>query len=523
MQRNPAKFPGLRAHTNNPFVKTPKLVPLLTLALSFAAHRPADAAVKLPALFSDHAVLQRSIAVPIWGTADPGEEVTVSLAGQTQTTKAGADGKWKVALQPLKEVESLTLTVKGTNTLTVNDVAVGEVWVNSGQSNMAFTLKGDINAEAAIAAANDPQLRFFAVATNASDTPLSEVPGKWVITNPGSAPLFSAVGYYFARELRKTLKVPVGMLSTSVGGTPAEAWTSHEALAANPDLKSIFEAQDAAIKGWPAALEKYQKNEPKILEAWQANVEKAKTAGSTAPRKPAPPEDPTKNKRRPSAPYNAMIAPLQPYGIRGAIWYQGEANSQRGKEYRTLFPTMIADWRKAWGEGDFPFFFVQIAPHQGQMPELREAQLLTSQTVPHTAMAVITDFGEATNIHPKHKEPVGTRLSLAARALAYGEKIEYSGPTFDSLRVDGGKAVLKFQHADGLMAKDGELKGFTIAGEDKNFVPAKAEIKGDTVTVSADQVTKPVAVRYGWAKVPDVNLYNGAGLPASPFRTDVEK
>ncbi|MEP6673209.1 MAG: sialate O-acetylesterase [Chthoniobacter sp.] len=504
-------------------MKTSRLAPVLALALSFAAARHVEAAVKLPALFSDHAVLQRGIAVPVWGTADPGEEVTVSLVGEPQTTKAGADGKWKVSLPAMKAADSLTLTVKGTNTLMVNDVAVGEVWVNSGQSNMAFTLKGDINAEAAIAAANDPQLRFFAVAANASDTPLSEVPGKWVITSPGSAPLFSAVGYYFARELRKALQVPVGMLSTSVGGTPAEAWTSHEALAANPDLKSIFEAQDAAIKGWPAAVENFHKNEARLTAAWQANVEKAKAAGSPPPRKPVVPEDPTKNKRRPSGLYNAMVAPLQPYAIRGAIWYQGEANSQRGKQYRTLFPAMITDWRKAWGEGDFPFFFVQIAPHQNQTPELREAQLLTSQTVPHTAIAVITDFGEPTNIHPKHKEPVGTRLSLAARALAYGDKIEYSGPTFDSLRVDGGKAVLTFQHAAGLVAKDGELKGFTIAGEDKNFVPAKAEIKGATVTVSADAVTKPVAVRYGWTNVPNVNLYNGAGLPASPFRTDVEK
>ena len=504
-------------------MKTSQLAPVLALALTSVLFPQAQAAVKLPALFSDHAVLQRGMPLPIWGAADADEEVTVTLADQTQTTKAGADGKWKVILKPLKEAESLTLTVKGTNTLSVNDVAVGEVWVNSGQSNMAFMLKNDANAQATAAASNDPQLRFFAVSANASDTPLDTVPGKWVSATPASSPTFSAVGYYFARELRKTLKVPVGMLSSSVGGTPAEAWTSHDALAANPELKAIFEAQQSAMKIWPQAVENFQKNEPKLMEAWQAKVEKAKVAGQVLPRKPAAPEDPTKSKRRPSGLYNAMIAPLQPYAIRGAIWYQGEANSQRGKQYRTLFPTMIADWRKAWGEGDFPFFFVQIAPHQNQMPELREAQLLTSQNVPHTGMAVITDYGEATNIHPKHKEPVGTRLSLAARALAYGEKIEYSGPTFDSLKIDGGKAVLKFQHAAGLTAKNGELKGFTIAGEDKNFVPAKAEIKGDTVTVSADEVTKPAAVRYGWANIPDVNLYNEAGLPASPFRTDVEK
>ncbi|HSI14395.1 MAG TPA: sialate O-acetylesterase [Chthoniobacter sp.] len=504
-------------------MKTSKLAPILVLSLASILSSQALAAVKLPALFSDHAILQRGMPLPVWGTADPNEDVTVTLADQTQTTKAGADGKWKVVLKPLKEAESLTLTVKGTNTLTVNDVAVGEVWVNSGQSNMSFPLRNDASAEASAAASADPQLRFFTVGANASDTPLETVPGKWASASPTTSPLFSAVGYYFARELRKALKVPVGMLSSSVGGTPAEAWTSHEALASNPELKAIFEAQETAIKTWPQAVENYQKNEPKLIEAWQARAEKAKVANQPIPRKPVSPEDPTKNKRRPSGLYNAMIAPLQPYAIRGAIWYQGEANSQRGRQYRTLFPAMITDWRKAWGEGDFPFFFVQIAPHQAQLPELREAQLLTSQNLPHTGMAVITDYGEATNIHPKHKEPVGTRLSLAARALTYGEKIEYSGPTFDSLKIDGGKALLKFQHAAGLTAKDGELKGFTIAGEDKNFVPAKAEIKGDTVTISAEQVSKPTAVRYGWANIPDGNLYNEAGLPASPFRTDVEK
>jgi sialate O-acetylesterase len=502
-------------------MKTPRLLPFLTLTL--AGLSSAVAEVKLPALFSDHAILQCGQPVPVWGTAEPGEEVTVSLASQTASTKADADGRWKVSLKPLKEAENLTLTVKGKNALTVNDVAVGEVWLASGQSNMAYRLTNDASAAATIAASADPQLRFFTVGGNTSDTPLAEVPGKWLAADAQNSGGFSAVAYYFARELRKALKVPVGVLHSSVGGTPAEAWTSRVGLESNPELKAIYEAQEAAIKGWPAALERYQQNEAKALEKWQADSEKAKAEGKPAPRKPAPPGDPTKGTGRPSGLYNAMIAPLEPYAIRGAIWYQGEANSGRAKQYRTLFPAMIADWRKAWAQGEFPFFFVQIAPHQGMSPEIREAQLLTTQTVPHTAMAVITDWGEATDIHPKHKEPVGTRLALAARAQVYGEKIEDSGPTFDSLKIDGGKAVLKFKHAAGLTAKDGELKGFTVAGEDKNFVPAKAEIKGETVIVSAEGVAKPVAVRYGWANVPEVNLYNAAGLPASPFRTDVEK
>jgi sialate O-acetylesterase len=221
--------------------------------------------------------------------------------------------------------------------------------------------------------------------------------------------------------------------------------------------------------------------------------------------------------------YNGMIAPLQPYGIRGVIWYQGESNAGRAEQYRKLFPALIADWRKTWNAGEFPFLFVQIAPYRGVPPELREAQLHTAQTVPRTAMVVITDFGSASNIHPPQKEPVGQRLALTARAIAYGDKIEYSGPIFESMKVENGRVIVKFQHAAGLMSKDGPLKGLTIAGEDGRFVPANAEIAGETVIVSADAVPNPVAVRYGWANVPDVNLYNGAGLPASPFRSDAPK
>lgn len=505
-------------------MKTPRLIPLFVFTASIASLPSAWAEVKLPSLFSDHAVLQRGQPVPVWGTADAGEEVSVSLAGQTQNTKAGVDGKWKVSLKPLKEAENLTLTVKGKNTLTVNDVAVGEVWVASGQSNMAFRLSRDANAKAAAEAATDPQLRFFTVGANSSDTPLTEVASKWIPSDPKAAENFSAVAYYFARDLRAALKVPVGILHSSVGGTPAEAWTSRPALETKPELnKPLSEAQEAAVKGWPAALERYKQNEAKILENWKTATEKAKADGTPPPRKPAPPEDPALSKNRPSGLYNAMIAPLQPYRIRGAIWYQGESNSGRGAQYRTLFPTLIADWRKVWDQGDFPFFFVQITPHQGMSPEIREAQLLTVANVKNTAMAVTTDCGDAKDIHPTRKEPVGSRLALAARHKTYGEKIEYSGPSFESLKIDGGKAVLKFSHAGGLQAKDGELKGFTVAGEDKNFVPAKAEIKGETVIVSAEGVAKPVAVRYGWTNVPEVNLYNSAGLPASPFRTDVEK
>jgi sialate O-acetylesterase len=505
-------------------MKSSRVLPILALSISFVRLPSAHADVKLPALFSDHAVLQRGQAVPVWGAADAGEDVSVTIAGQTQTTKAGADGKWKVSLKPLKEAESLVLTVKGKNTLTVNDVAVGEVWVASGQSNMAYRLLRDANVAAATAAATDPQLRFLTVGTKSSDTPLTDVNSTWVASDPKSAETFSAVAYYFARDLRKKLNIPVGIIHSSVGGTPAEAWTSREAIEANETLKKeLNDAQQKAIEGFPAAAEKYKTNEAKLLEDWKVAAEKAKAAGKPEPRKPAAPVDPAKSNNRPSGLYNAMMAPLQPYGIRGVIWYQGESNSGRPEQYRTLFPVMIADWRKVWNQGDFPFLFVQVAPFNFMSPEIREAQLITLDKSTNTAMAVITDVGDANDIHPKQKEPVGGRLALAARALAYGEKIEYSGPLFDSLKVDGNKAVLKFKHGAGLAAKDGPLKGFTIAGEDKKYVPAKAEIAGDTVVVTADSVTKPIGVRYGWANFPEVNLYNGAGLPASPFRTDAPK
>jgi sialate O-acetylesterase len=266
------------------------------------------------------------------------------------------------------------------------------------------------------------------------------------------------------------------------------------------------------------------------LKAWNEATAQAKTAGQPLPPKPNPsspqpkaPGNPGGGSGNPATLYNGMIAPIIPYGIKGAIWYQGESNAGQSKQYRTLFPAMIADWRSRWKQGDFPFFFVQIAPFKGQPPEIREAQFLTLAKVKNTAMAVTTDVGNANDIHPNQKEPVGQRLALAARALTYGEKIEYSGPLYETMSAKDGKITLTFKHVGGgLVAKDGDLKGFTIAGEDKNFVPAKAEIKGATIVVSADGVADPKAVRYGWANVPDVNLFNKDGLPASPFRTDMD-
>jgi sialate O-acetylesterase len=484
-----------------------------------------DAAVAVASPFTDHAVLQQGVDIPVWGTAADGEQVTVSIAERKVSTTAKA-GRWSVRLEPLPAGGPYQLTIAGTNTLVLNDVLIGEVWICSGQSNMERQLGPRPpqqlieNWEQEAATADFPQIRHFGVAHASATEPGTTVTGSWTVCSPATAKDFTAVGFFFGRALHQARKVPIGLLHTSVGGTPAEAWTSREALLASPDTAVIVEAWKQACAAYPAQSEKWHQDEARVMEQYRADAEAAKAAGKPAPRKPEPPRDPGRNP--PSRLFNAMVAPLIPYAIRGAIWYQGESNNGQAKLYRSLFPAMIADWRARWGQGDFPFLFVQIAPNGGMSPELREAQLLTLARSPNTAMAVTTDVGDAKDIHPTRKRPVGERLALAARHLAYGEEIEYSGPLYQALRIAGAKAELSFTHADGLAAKDGPLVGFTIAGADKKFVPAKAEIRDHQVIVWSDAVTAPVAVRYGWANVPEVNLVNGAGLPASPFRTDVD-
>ncbi len=439
------------------------------LLIGLIALSAATAGVKPNGLISDNAVLQRGISVPIWGTADQGEKVTVRFQGQTVSTTAYG-GLWIVRLKPLKAGGPFTMQI---NDLELKNILVGEVWICSGQSNMAFALSKSENGESATASSKDPMLRILTV-------PKTDKTGEFAVSwrecGPETIGSFSAVGYFFGRDLRKDLKVPIGLIDSSVGGTPAEAWTSRLAIRANPDLKGMLTNSARTGKGRPGAL------------------------------------------------HAAMIAPLQPYAIRGVIWYQGEANAARAQEYRTLFPSMIADWRSAWGQGDFPFLFVQLAPYATNLPEgtwaeLREAQLVTSKTVPNTAMAVITDLGEENDIHPKKKEPVGGRLALAARALAYGERIEYSGPIYSKAVIVDDKMILCFDHVNGgLVAKGETLAGFTIAGKDGSYYPAKAEIRRDKcVLVSSPEVPKPTSVRYGWSNWMAVNLFNKAGLPASPF------
>lgn len=445
------------------------------------------AEVKPHPLFTDNAVLQQGQPVPVWGTAADGEEVTVEIGGKKVATRAEG-GKWRVELEPMMMGGPHTMTISGSNTVEVKNVLVGEVWVASGQSNMEWKIKQTEFSDEERKNAGFPEVRMFTVQRKTSPVPLEEPTGSWIVASPETVDGFSAVGYHFARALHEKSGFPVGVVHTSWGGTPAQAWTSLEGFEGHDELKG------------------YAKQ----------SKENAEKFAETAPEKPLKPNTP-------SSLYNGMLAPVVPYGMKGVIWYQGESNAGKSKEYQTLFPAMIADWRSKWSLGDFPFLFVQIAPFKGQPPEIREAQFLTLSKSKNTAMAVTTDVGNANDIHPKKKKPVGERLALAAQALAYGEDIVYSGPLYESMAVDGNEVEISFTHTGGgLVAKDGDLKGFTIAGADGKFVPAKAAIEGDKVVVSAEGVKAPKAVRYGWENVPDVNLFNKEGLPASPFRTDLE-
>ena len=640
--------------------------PILFFSILVARVPAANATVIANPLFADHAVLQQGLPVPVWGTADPGESVTVEMAGQKRTAVAGKDGKWMVRLAAMSAGGPFTMTISGKNKLVVEDVLVGEVWVCGGQSNMERQLgprvgqKPIVDWEKEVASADRPLIRQFAVAQTKSLVPLATVKGQWDVCTPETVKDFTAVGYFFGRDLQQARRAPVGLIHASWGGTPAEAWTSEAGLAVLPDfaetpgqlkllkadpkaalreyegrLEIWFSANDAgsaqgqswsvaaldtsswksmdlpalwedrgepdlngvvwfrkefdvpaSAAGAPAVLELGMVDDidttwvngnkvgftfgynlkrsyavpasvlkpgrnvvaVRVLDTgggggiWGDEKPRLVFKGGAAPEPvdlsgpwqyrigmnldqgPWPPSGLIGDQGTPTVLWNGMIAPLLPYAIRGAVFYQGESNVWRPRQYLALLPALIADWRKAWGEGDFPFLFVQIAPYRDMTPELREAQLLSWQRTPNTSMVVTTDCGDAGDIHPAHKQPVGARLALSARALAYGEPIEYSGPVFDRMTVKGDKATVLFTHlGGGLVAKNGPLKGFVVAGPDKVFHRAQARIRGDAVVVTSKGVSRPVAVRYGWANVPDGNLFNQAGLPASPFRSDVDE
>jgi sialate O-acetylesterase len=477
--------------------------------------------VTLPAVLAEHMVLQRGLPVHIWGSADPGESVAVEFRGETRSATADRLGRWSVYLRPVESGGPFELTVKGQNTITFKDVLVGDVWVASGQSNMEMRVESTANAPAEIAGANLPRIRLFQALHKVSDYPLDDIAARtWAPCGPEAAAKFSAVAFYFGRHIQQRLDVPLGLIESDWGGTPADAWTSLHALSADAALMPVFSEWSLMNDRRSTVLLQHQKEE----REWERVAAQAKSEGRTPPDRPWQPNE--GNSWMPTGLFNAMIAPLTHFPIRGVIWYQGESNAvpERAGLYARLFQTMIRDWRQAWGQRDFPFLFVQLANFEtspdGMWPEVRDAQR-QSLALANTGMAVTIDIGMAKNIHPTNKQDVGLRLALCARAIAYGEKIEYSGPLYRQATPEGESLRVWFEHAQsGLKSKGEELKGFEIAGADRKFSPAQARIEGSTVVVSSASVSAPMHVRYGWASNPECSLYNSEDLPASPFRSE---
>lgn len=521
-------------------MKTSALCSLLCLALVPCL----QADLKLPAVIGDHMVLQQKQSDPIWGWDTPGTKVTVKFAGQSRSAEAGADGRWSVKLDPMLANEKpQTMTIFGSSKKEVQDILIGEVWMCSGQSNMGFTLSSDWNGDIQSAASTLPNLRLIKVPNVGTqelqqdirvtqrDQPNS-INGRWGSSTPETSKPFSAVGFFFGRYLHQILGVPVGLIDNSWGGSAAEAWIRRDTLEKDPRFKLLSEntrlheklIADGTLKA------QYEKDH----EKWKKDVEAMKKAGlkpgQQLPREPGLPEAWLNGNARPGNIFNGVVYPTLGYGMKGVIWYQGESNAGRAWEYRQLFPFMIEQWRKEWKQGDFPFYWVQLADFMAEKPEpgesawaeLRESQTKT-ESLPNSGQAVIIDLGEATDIHPKHKHDVAARLVRWALVKDYGQKFFYHSPEYKSMEVAGNKATLTIDcFGSSLRTVDvNEVKGFAVCGADKKWEWAKAEITAaDKVSVWSDKVATPVAVRYAWADNPICNLYSKDGLPVTPFRTD---
>lgn len=451
--------------------------------------------IRLPQIFSDGMVLQRNQPIAVWGWADPSEHVKVELHNQSRETTADADGKWKLTLDSEEAGGSFQLVVSGQNRIVLEDILIGEVWICSGQSNMEWSVGRSYNAKQEIANANYPKIRHLRIPRKTAGTPLDDVEGplEWKEANPQHVADFTAVGYFYARELHEELDVPIGLINASWGGTIIETWMSKEALETDKSLRKAVQ---------------FFENAP--VDSINQN---------------------TKPNRYPTLLFNSMINPLIPYTVKGVIWYQGEGNARRAFQYRKSFPIMIKDWRKRWGIGDFPFYFVQLASYKASggtsangsaWAELREAQHQTL-SLPRTGQAVTIDIGDTDDIHPRNKQDVGKRLAAIALQDSYGHEVVYSGPIYKKLRVKGKQATVLFDHVyTGLTTKEADdIIGFEIAGADQHFYSAEARIEGETIVLSSLSVDKPKAVRYAWADDPgESNLFNNEGFPAAPFRTD---
>jgi len=483
--------------------------------------------VKTPAIFGSHMVLQRDQKDRVWGWAEPGEEVTVKIADQSHATKAGADGSWQVMLDPITAGGPHVLSVQGKNTLKFDDVLVGEVWICSGQSNMQWPLAASKDADLELATAKYPNIRLITVPNLGTQEPQKDFRGAWQTCQPGTAAGFSAVGYFFGRQLHLSLGVPVGLINDAWGGSACEAWVNRDVLAADQKFARMLKRWEQTEKDYPRAKAEY---DAKMAE-WKLAAKKAENEGKKPPQAPQNPEFSMTGNFRPGNIYNGVLKPTIGYGIRGVIWYQGESNAGKAYQYRDLFPLMIKSWRDEWGQGDFSFYWVQLAdflpespkPKESAWAELREAQTMTLSRLPKTGEAVIVDIGDAQDIHPKNKQDVANRLARWALARDYGLKVPYQSPTFKSMEKQGGKVILQFDHVGGGLktADIAELRGFAIAGGDHKFVPAEAKIVGRAaIEVRSSQVSEPVAVRYAWADNPVCNVYSNEGLPLTPFRTD---
>ena len=504
-----------------------------TVFLLFFAQYLAHSEVTLPRVIGSNMVLQRDMQAPIWGWASAGEEVTITLSTEAEgveplfSTSAVADmeGNWQIKLPAMAAGGPYTLQIKGSNTLELKNVLFGEVWVCSGQSNMQWPVSASNDSEAEIAAGMYPKIRLFYIPRVPSGLPQQNVAADWHETTPETIAGFSAVAYYFGRKLYKNLDVPIGLINTSWGGTRIEPWTPPVGLAGVPALTTISKEVQDVQANYRAQLPAKMKD----IEAWIAETRKA--LETDAPLTPMPDNThPLRHQGRPTALYNGMVHPIVPYAIRGALWYQGESNLRDGMRYHEKMKALINGWREVWGQGDFPFYFVQLAPfnYGGRnanplfLPQIWEAQAATL-ALPNTGMAVTTDIGNLRDIHPRNKQDVGRRLALWALAKNYSrDDVTYSGPLYKSMAVEGNTIRLTFdQVGSGLTSRDEEpLTWFQIAGEDKEFVEAQAKIDGDTIVVSSETVANPVAVRFGWHQSAEPNFVNKEGLPASPFRTD---
>ncbi len=470
-------------------------------------------------LFCDHAVLQREMPVPVWGTSDPAATVVVSFAGHRAEATADANGRWKATLPVLNaSAHPSEMTVQsGESTLVIRDILVGDLWLCSGQSNMSFALNRANDAEREISSAAHPLIRLFDVPRVPAESPRRTVNAKWTACTPETVKMFSAVAYFFGRDLSEVLKVPIGLIHSGYGGTVAQNWVPRSVLE-DPRFNKVLELDRERVAKLPEAMAAYRK----ALNDWETSSPERRAATSR-PNEPAG----IAHKGGPAHLYNGMIAPLVPYAVRGVLWYQGESNRRDSAHYRQLLPELINGWRREWKQPRLPFIIVQIAnymPPEGEpkqrsiWAEIREVQRQVSLTVDDAPLVVTIDLGDSKDLHPKNKQDVGKRAALQAMSKVYGQSITADGPILDSFEINGDTVELSFKSAGKL-----ELRGegqFTVAGSDRVFHPAVAKIENRRIIVKSDRVTQPLAVRYAWSADPRATLYNSDGLPASPFRTD---